>query len=304
MSNQRGCWLNYIIILIFYLRNELVGSWSMATSFWNIIQSRWIYMHSEQLRPKSSKAKKNGRGGLLEIQILPKTKIRPAFAGFWAKGQAHNRLLRPLQSCQVDNNLWQLCTWTSRHDPSDPAALLEVSIVSLLMVRMLARVNYFARWEKVIGGTFVWKKLDTPQRGQGQAAAGDGGRARLDLDQRGQHSSHHDHDLINLISVVSTLAIFVMIIIILVIVVSILQSPTSSWSLSFWSDQRSQHQHQIVMINISLLSVVKVKAYQYIIIILLPPLSWLLSRWTSTPTPSTTWPPTSNVRQRVLLSTR
>jgi len=33
----------------------------------------------------------------------------------------------------------------ARHDPTDPAALLEVSLVSLLMVRMLARVNYFAR---------------------------------------------------------------------------------------------------------------------------------------------------------------
>ena len=33
----------------------------------------------------------------------------------------------------------------TRHDPTDPAALLEVSLVSLLMVRMLARVNYFAR---------------------------------------------------------------------------------------------------------------------------------------------------------------
>ena len=64
----------------------------------------------QQLRPKSSKPEKHGRGGLLEIQILPKTKIRPAFAGFWAKGQAHNRLLRPLQSCPVDDNLWQLCT--------------------------------------------------------------------------------------------------------------------------------------------------------------------------------------------------
>ena len=69
----------------------------------------------QQLRPKSSEAEKaqaekHGRGGLLEIQILPKTKIRPAFAGFWAKGQTHNRLLRPLQSCQVDDNLWQLCT--------------------------------------------------------------------------------------------------------------------------------------------------------------------------------------------------
>ena len=62
----------------------------------------------QQLRPKSSEAEKaqaekHGRGGLLEIQILPKTKIRPAFAGFWAKGQTHNRLLRPLQSCQVMN---------------------------------------------------------------------------------------------------------------------------------------------------------------------------------------------------------
>ena len=33
----------------------------------------------------------------------------------------------------------------TRHDPTDPAALLEVSLVSLLMVRMLARVDYFAR---------------------------------------------------------------------------------------------------------------------------------------------------------------
>jgi len=36
----------------------------------------------------------------------------------------------------------------ARHDPTDPAALLEVSLVSLLMVRMLARVNYFSRGDE------------------------------------------------------------------------------------------------------------------------------------------------------------
>ena len=45
----------------------------------------------------------------------------------------------------IEENLFALTPFQTRHDPTDPAALLEVSLVSLLMVRMLARVDYFAR---------------------------------------------------------------------------------------------------------------------------------------------------------------
>ena len=68
----------------------------------------------------------------------------------------------------IEKYLFALTPIQTRHDPTDPAALLEVSLVSLLMVRMLARVDYFARLVITVL-LVVW------------LGCGDGGQGLLDI---------------------------------------------------------------------------------------------------------------------------